>query len=161
MKELILTVAKTPLFFLRWINAAIMRFVPATMMLIIVYSGIYKLIFNVDVSEAYDIYTQPFLTIGVLISIVWGFLFTMTKPPIYKIAYIFRGKQVFGRSIAGRVVMGVLYAVALQSSVLSVRLLVLFCLVETVINILILNSSKKMPYNEALERACFGDKGEE
>lgn len=161
MKDFLLTLGKTPLFFLRWINAAIMRFVPATMMLIIIYSGIYKLIFNIDVSEMYDIYTQPFLTIGVLISVVWGFLFTMTKPPLYKIAYIFRGKPVFGRSIAGRVVMGLLYAATLQSGALSMRLLGLFCLVEIVINILILNSSKKMPYNEALERACFGEKGEE
>lgn len=161
MKNLILTIAKTPLFILRWINAAIMRFVPATMMLIIVYTGIYALIYGKDISEAYDIYTQPFLTIGIIISIIWGFLFAMTKPPIYKIAYIFRGKPVFGRSIAGRVAMGLFYAIALQSNILSFRLLVFFCLIEIIINIIILNSSKKMPYNEMLEKACFGEKGEE
>lgn len=159
MKNLLLTVAKTPLFFLRWINATIMRFVPTGLLLIMIYNGIYALIYAKDVSEMYDIYTQPFIAISIIISIIWGFLFTLTKPPLYKIAYIFRGKPVFGRSIAGRVVMAVLYILVIQSGVLLVRLIALYCLVESVINILILNSSKKMPYNEALEKMCFGEEG--
>ncbi len=157
MKKFVFGVLKTPLFILRWINAAIMRFVPSGLLLISIYNGIYALIYAKDVSEAYDVYTQPFLTISIGIAVIWGFLFALTKPSIYKMAYIFRGKNVFGRSIFGRVVLAIIYAVTLQSSHLSVRLLSFYCLVELIINIIILNSSKKLPYNPLLEKACFGE----
>ncbi len=157
MKKLVINIVKTPLFIIRWANAAIMRFVPTSILLIAIYCGLYALIYAKDVSQLYNAYTQPFLNISIIISVIWGFLFALTKPPIYKIAYIFRGKPVFGRSIAGRVLLGVIYGYSLQSSVLSVRILSLYCLVELIINILILNASKKLPYNAAFERACFGE----
>ena len=157
MKKVIFGVLKTPLFILRWINAAIMRFVPASILLIAIYNGAYALIYAKDVSEAYDAYTQPFLNISIVISVIWGFLFALTKPSIYKMAYIFRGKNVFGRGIFGRVVLAIIYATVLKSSYLSVRLLAFYCLVELIINIIILNSSKRMVYNPFLEKACFGE----
>ncbi len=157
MKNIILGALKTPLFILRWINAAIMRFIPTGILIIMIYNGIYALIYAKDVSEAYNVYSHPFITISIVVSVIWGFLFALTKPPIYKIAYIFRGKPVFGRSIFGRVFLAIIYAAALQSPYLSVRLLVFYCLVELIINIIILNNSKKMPYNPLLEKACFGE----
>ncbi|MBQ3022461.1 MAG: hypothetical protein IJD91_03950 [Clostridia bacterium] len=157
MKKVILGIVKTPLFLIRWINAAIMRFIPTSLMLIGLYCGIYALIYAKDVSDAYDAYTQPFLSISIIISVIWGFLFALTKPTVYKMAYIFRGKPVFGRSITGRVILALVYATAIQSGHLSVRLLSFYCLAELIINIIILNSSKKMPYNPALEAACFGE----
>lgn len=159
MKKFILTVAKTPLFFLRWINAAIMRFIPASVMLLAIYQLIQQFLYKVDVSDMYEVYTEPFFTVAILISIIWGFLFTLTKPPVYKIAYIFRGKRVFGRSIFGRVLMGILYVIILQSPMFSIRVLALYCLVEIIINTYILSKSKMMPYNEALEKLCFGEEG--
>ena len=159
MKNILLNIVKTPIFIIRWVNAAIMRFVPTSILIMAIYNGIYALIYAKNVSELYDAYTQPFLNLSIIISVVWGFLFALTKPPIYKIAYIFRGKPVFGKSIAGRVVLGIIYAYCLQSRVLSVRILSLYCLVELIVNILILNVSKKLPYNAALERTCFGEDG--
>ncbi len=155
MKNLLLNLGKTPLFFLRWLNAAIMRILPSTFLLLMVYNILHQIVFGVAFDDIEGNYPKQILLVATGVAIVWGFLFVVAKPSLIKIAYIFRQKPVFGRSIGGRVAMCLFYGLMLDSTMLSMRLLGLFCLAETIINIIILNFSKKMPYNEALEKMCF------
>ena len=158
MKKEIKSSFKNPFFILKWVNAAIMRFVPAAMLVGMIYNALYLFVFGEEAVGEFNMYMSPLRETGMIFAIIWGFLYAFCKPSVLNIAYIFRGKNVMGRSIAGRVIMLFIYGSALQSTYFSFRVIALFCFVETLINMLILIKSKNMPYNEALEKMCFSEK---
>lgn len=156
MKKILLTLAKTPFFFLRWINATIMHIMPATLLFIFVYRSLYSALYGTELEGEFsmDVY---YIIVG--ISIVWGFFYAISKPSLIKVAYMLRGTTNMGGGIAGRVIMCFIYVACLLSPYSLLHLLGIFCLAETIINMIILSKSKRMTYNEILEKMCIMERG--
>lgn len=86
MKKLLICIIKIPIFILRSINAALMRLPICFIISVIAYAGIFLTdIFDVKWIGVDGIVVH--IAVAAVISLVWGIVYTLSKPPLIKKIY--------------------------------------------------------------------------
>lgn len=132
MKKSFILILKVPLLIVRWLNATVMRVPAAYAMSLLLFLILHTFIFD----NMYEL-SGNLLTIHtcftLLLSIVWGLIYTLLKLPIHKKIYKSKGKKVL--SVILRVVYAyILWNVAHKAESDLIHDICLFTAAELVVN---------------------------
>ena len=104
MKKLLISIIKIPIFIIRSINAALMRLPFSFVFIVAAYAFMYRMDFFDRVWIGPD---GIIVHIGVacVLSLIWGIIYTITKPPIIKKIYDSASSKM--RGVVFRLILGV------------------------------------------------------
>ena len=154
-----LGVLKIPIFLIRWVNAAIIRFGPSYLITGYVFSVVLKV--TKDTNTLPEVVLIPSL----IASIVWGFLFVVSTPSVIGKAYIYKDYPLQIKSIISRktcmwiiyvilLALGFIYGTGGMTSVVFFGYCI-FAIVELSINTMITVFISSRGYNQFLEELYF------
>ncbi len=128
-------VFKSPVFLLRWLNASVMRW-PATAVIVNLFYSVAMMITN-GTRLMDDNVSVPANSIYIMLfALAWGFVFTILTPPLSQ------RSDIDDTGLVGRGIYGIFcFMMFLNAESRLTRLVLLFCVAESVINILISRKS--------------------
>lgn len=150
MKKLLIILGKIPLFVLRWANAVVMRLPLAYIILSLVFGVAYRFINN-EILQHNDSTRILILGFTVILSALWGLVYTLLKPPLTK--RIFRNKADKKKKAVLRIILAAVLSKGYfdYETVPFLKGLFLFWMIELVVNALIINFKSSTMYDIAVK----------
>lgn len=126
---------KSPVFLLRWLNASVMRW-PATILIVNLFYSVAMTILKGKGLLDNSVIVPAESLVMVLFALVWGFVFTLVTPPLSQRC------DIDSAGLLGRGIYGVFCFMLFTDATNGLsRLVLLFCAVQSVVNILICRKS--------------------
>ena len=140
-----------PMFVIRVINGALIRFIPAMLMLIYY------------ISAEPDTESMPFWIMVGIISLVWSFLYAVSTPSVPKLSYMYRNyprkiQDLLKKRAAfwvGLVLLGIAFFVNLPELPVYMIIYFWYVLASITINTMLMLVISSMGYNPFFEELCY------